>query len=350
MEVASLFDNLALGFSVAVSLQNLFWCLIGAIVGTAIGVLPGVGPVATMALLLPATYFLPPEGALIMLAGIYYGAQYGGSTTAILVNLPGDELGRHLPRRLPDGAPGPRRRRRSPSPRSARSSPAASPPCDRRRRAAADQARPAVRAGGLFLADGARPGHRGGDGARLDHQGARHGLPRHAAGHRRHRREYRQHALHLRHRHLFDGIDFVPIAMGVFGIDEIMANLTNSEHRDLVSSQGHRPDADQGGPQALDRADPARHVPGRAARHPARRRRGAGLVRVPTRWRRSSRTTPEQFGTGMIEGVAGSGVRQQRRRADLVHPDADAGHPLQRGDGDDGRRHDDPRHRPRDRR
>src|SRR5712691_12166541 len=90
MELSSLFSNLALGFSVAISLQNLFWCLMGAIIGTAIGVLPGVGPVATMALLLPATYFLPAEGALIMLAGIYYGAQYGGSTTAILVNLPGE--------------------------------------------------------------------------------------------------------------------------------------------------------------------------------------------------------------------------------------------------------------------
>ncbi len=83
-------SNLALGFSVALSLKNLFWCLMGAIIGTAIGVLPGVGPVATMALLLPVTYFLTPEGALIMLAGIYYGAQYGGSTTAILVNLPGE--------------------------------------------------------------------------------------------------------------------------------------------------------------------------------------------------------------------------------------------------------------------
>src|SRR2546421_8935694 len=90
METGELLSNLALGFSVAVTAQNLFWCLMGAIIGTAIGVLPGVGPVATMALLLPATYFLPAEGALIMLAGIYYGAQYGGSTTAILVNLPGE--------------------------------------------------------------------------------------------------------------------------------------------------------------------------------------------------------------------------------------------------------------------
>jgi len=90
MDFGSVFANLALGFSVAFSPLNLFWCLMGALIGTAIGVLPGVGPVATMALLLPVTYFLTPEGALIMLAGIYYGAQYGGSTTAILVNLPGE--------------------------------------------------------------------------------------------------------------------------------------------------------------------------------------------------------------------------------------------------------------------
>ncbi|MBM3387276.1 MAG: tripartite tricarboxylate transporter permease, partial [Betaproteobacteria bacterium] len=85
-----LFDNLALGFGVAFTFQNLIYAFIGCLLGTLIGVLPGVGPVATIAMLLPATYALPPVAALIMLAGIYYGAQYGGSTTAILVNLPGE--------------------------------------------------------------------------------------------------------------------------------------------------------------------------------------------------------------------------------------------------------------------
>jgi putative tricarboxylic transport membrane protein len=85
-----LLSNLELGFSVAFSLNNLFYCFIGVFVGTAIGVLPGVGPLVTIAVLLPLTFGLPPEGALIMLAGIYYGAAYGGSTTAILVNLPGE--------------------------------------------------------------------------------------------------------------------------------------------------------------------------------------------------------------------------------------------------------------------
>src|SRR5438128_6903971 len=82
--------NLSLGFGVAFTFTNLLYCLIGCILGTLIGVLPGIGPVATIAMLLPATYALPSVSALIMLAGIYYGAQYGGSTTAILVNLPGE--------------------------------------------------------------------------------------------------------------------------------------------------------------------------------------------------------------------------------------------------------------------
>ncbi|KRC11176.1 hypothetical protein ASE11_20120 [Hydrogenophaga sp. Root209] len=85
-----LLDHLSLGFGTAFTLQNLLYAFIGCMLGTLIGVLPGVGPTATIAMLLPATYGLPPVAALIMLAGIYYGSQYGGSTTAILVNLPGE--------------------------------------------------------------------------------------------------------------------------------------------------------------------------------------------------------------------------------------------------------------------
>jgi putative tricarboxylic transport membrane protein len=85
-----LFSNLALGFSVAFSLENLGLAFIGCMVGTLVGVLPGIGPIATITMLLPVTFGLEPTGALIMLAGIYYGAQYGGSTTAILVNIPGE--------------------------------------------------------------------------------------------------------------------------------------------------------------------------------------------------------------------------------------------------------------------
>lgn len=83
-------DLLMLGFGEALTPTNLGFCLLGALLGTLIGVLPGIGPTATIAVLLPITFYLPPLAGIIMLAGIYYGAQYGGSTTAILVNLPGE--------------------------------------------------------------------------------------------------------------------------------------------------------------------------------------------------------------------------------------------------------------------
>ncbi len=85
-----LLHHLSQGFDGALTPINLLYCLIGCVLGTLIGVLPRIGPVATIAMLLPATYALPPLSALILLAGIYYGAQYGGSTSAILVNLPGE--------------------------------------------------------------------------------------------------------------------------------------------------------------------------------------------------------------------------------------------------------------------
>src|SRR5690348_10740176 len=85
-----LLHNLAIGLNTALTFQNLLYAFFGCMVGTLIGVLPGIGPVATIAMLLPITFHLPPTAALIMLAGIYYGAAYGGPTTSILVNLPGE--------------------------------------------------------------------------------------------------------------------------------------------------------------------------------------------------------------------------------------------------------------------
>src|SRR5690606_29225620 len=85
-----LLDNLILGFSVAALPANIAFCFVGVLLGTMIGVLPGIGPLATISMLLPLTFGLSPTTSLIMLAGIFYGAQYGGSTTAILVNLPGE--------------------------------------------------------------------------------------------------------------------------------------------------------------------------------------------------------------------------------------------------------------------
>ena len=83
-------DNLILGFNVAVSLNNLFFCFVGVFIGTLIGVLPGIGPVATISLLLPVSFGMEPVTSIIMLCGVYYGAMYGGSTTSILVNIPGE--------------------------------------------------------------------------------------------------------------------------------------------------------------------------------------------------------------------------------------------------------------------
>src|SRR3954463_3306851 len=85
-----MFSDLALGFSVALTVNNLLLCFLGCMIGTLIGVLPGIGPIATVSILLPFTFGISPVGSMIMLAGIYYGAQYGGSTTAILVRMPGE--------------------------------------------------------------------------------------------------------------------------------------------------------------------------------------------------------------------------------------------------------------------
>src|SRR4051794_41921449 len=106
--MGDLVSNLSLGFGVALSLQNLGLAFLGCLVGTLIGVLPGVGPIATIAILLPITFGLDPTGALIMLAGIYYGAQYGGSTPALLLNNPrGAPSGGATPGGPPPAQPGP---------------------------------------------------------------------------------------------------------------------------------------------------------------------------------------------------------------------------------------------------
>ena len=85
-------SNIVFGFGVSFLPANLFYCFVGVLVGTLVGVLPGIGPVAAMSLLLPITFHMSPVSAIIMLAGIYYGVSYGGSTTSILVNIPGEAV------------------------------------------------------------------------------------------------------------------------------------------------------------------------------------------------------------------------------------------------------------------
>lgn len=238
MELGHLFDNLGLGISVAFSFKNLFWCLCGAVIGTAIGVLPGVGPVATLALLLPITYHLTPEGALIMLAGIYYGAQYGGSTTAILVNLPGESSSVVT---CLDGYQMARQGRAGPALAIAAIGSffagcvatliisLAAPPLTKvaQQFAAADYfslmvlglvfaivlARGSVIKALGMIFFGMLLGLVGTD-VNTGNTRFTFGIPS-----------------------LFDGIGFVPLAMGVFGIAEIINNLTSTERRGLVSSK-----------------------------------------------------------------------------------------------------------------
>ena len=305
MALDGLLANLALGLSVAATLQNLMWCLMGAVIGTAVGVLPGVGPVATMALLLPVTYVLPAEGALIMLAGIYYGAQYGGSTTAILVNLPGESSS--VVTTL-DGYQMARQGRAGPALAIAAIGSffagcvatiliaAAAPPLTQlaQRFAPADYfslmllglvfsivlARGSiVKAFGMVFL-GMLLGLVGTD--------VNTGNLRFTFG----------------ISDLFDGLGFVPLAMGIFGIAEIIANLTNPERRDLVSSK-------------VSNLWPSRED-FRRSRGPILRGTALGSILglLPgggavlgsfssyTLEKKVSKK-PEKFGTGMIEGVAG---------------------------------------------
>ena len=275
-----IFANLLLGLDTACTFTNLAYCLAGVFLGTAIGVLPGLGPSATIAMLLPATFGLPPVSALIMLAGIFYGAQYGGSTTAILVNLPGEASsvvtaldGYQMARQGKAGRALATAAHRVVLRRHGLH------PADRPVRAAAGRAGAEVRPGGIFLADGAWPD-------RLDRAG--HGSLLHALG---------MIVLGLllgligtdvnsgAQRFTFgipelsDGINFVVVAMGMFGIGEIIANLEHEGRRGptVTKVTGLMPTREDW--QADRRPDPARHRPGFAARHPARRRRDAGVLR-----------------------------------------------------------------------
>ena len=172
--MSDLLANLALGFGVAAQPYNILFCLLGALVGTLVGVLPGIGTVATIAMLLPITFGLPPVGALIMLAGIYYGAQYGGSTTSILVNIPGEATsvvtaldGHQMAQAGPRGPRAGDRRDRLVLRRLRGDRAGGGARC------AADRPRAAVRAGRILLADGARPDLRGRAGEGLGAQGDR---------------------------------------------------------------------------------------------------------------------------------------------------------------------------------
>ena len=344
--MTELFSNLALGFSVAASPYNLGFCLLGALVGTLVGVLPGIGTVATVAMLLPITFGLPPVGALIMLAGIYYGAQYGGSTTSILVNIPGEATsvvtcldGHQMARQGRAGAA------------------------------------LSIAAIGSFFAGCVSTVLVAALGAPLTGLALMFGPAEYfslmvlglifavvlakgsvikaiamiltglllsmvgsdletGAG-----------RMTFNIAELFDGIGFANVAMGVFGFAEIIRNLEMSqESRDIVKGKisGLMPTRQD--LMDFQRRDRARHHSRFDPGDPARRRRGGGLVRClhlrETHLQASGALRPRRN-----QGRGGARKRQQCCGADLVHSAADARHSAQCGDGADGRRHDHPRHR-----
>ncbi len=343
-----LFDHLALGFSTALSLQNLAYAFIGCVLGTLIGVLPGIGPIATIAMLLPVTYALPPVASLIMLAGIYYGAQYGGSTTAILVNLPGEASSVvTMHRRLPDGAATAGPARRSPLPGSARSLPAtvATLLLARLRAAARRNSRckfgPADYfslmvlglIGAVVLASGSLL-----EGDRHDRAGPAAGPDRHRHQLRRARFTFDVPRADRRHRLRRDGHGHVRLRR------RSSRTWSRRKPSETFTTQGDQPVADQGRLPAHGPGGAAWHRPGFGAGHPARRRCGSSASFAAYSLEKKASKYAHEFGKGAIEGVAGPESANNAARPDVLHSAADAGHSAQRRDGADDGRHDDPRH------
>ncbi len=338
-------SNLALGFGVAVTLQNLAYCFIGVFLGTLIGVLPGIGPVATVAMLLPLTFNLHPATAMIMLAGIYYGAQYGGSTTAILVNIPGESSSVVT---TIDGHQMAKQGRAGPAlGMAAIASFMAgcvatlvvalfSPPLAEvaLKFGPADYfslmvfglvgavvlARGSLRKAiamvvlGLLLGLVGTDVNSGPAALYLRDSGTRR---RHQFCRARHGHVWRRRG-HLQPR--------------------------TARRRTAGRRRRHRPGvADARRPAALPAIDRARHRAWLAARHPARRRCAAGVVRGLHR-REEGRARAEDVRRRRHPRRGRAGGGQQCRRADLVHPDADARRAVQSDHGADDRGADDPGH------
>ena len=192
-------DGILLGLETALQPSNILICLLGVTLGTAVGVLPGIGPTATVALLLPITFEFDPVASLIMLAGIYYGAQYGGSTTAILLNLPGESSA--VVTAL-DGHQMAKQGRAGPALATAALGSFFAGTVAHRAggalRATAGRRGPEVRTGGLLRHRGPRPARLHRPGQRVGDQGARHDRARAAARHHRAGPVHRRPALHVR--------------------------------------------------------------------------------------------------------------------------------------------------------
>ena len=321
-----LLNYLEVGFSVALRPENLLYCFVGVFIGTLIGVLPGIGPVGAMSLLLPSTFKATPEAAIIMLAGIYYGAMYGGSTTSILVNIPGEAASVVT---CLDGYKMARQGRAGPALGMAafgsfiagtlvHSWADAGGP-------APGQIRPPVRPAGVFhphvlgltiliyLAHGSMPkalimaafgivlGLIG-----LDTISAR---PRFT----------------FDMVELLDGVGLVPIVMGLFGISEVLLNIEQAIRRDVFKSDDQRTSAHGQGLEGQHGA----HCPGISAGvlsgHPSRRG-GSHCVLSLLRGGKEVIQTSGAIRQGSHRGSGRTGIGQQCGHRGSVHPADDAGH------------------------
>ena len=343
--VAAFLANITLGFGVALSVQNILLCFIGCLLGTVIGVLPGIGPLTTMAMVLPFTFHLGPTGALIMLSGVFYGAQYGGSTTAILVKIPGETSSVVT---ILDGHAMARQGRAGPALAMAAIASlfagsvvtlliaAAGPPLASIALLFHSADYVSVMLLGLVSAVVLAQ--------RLGTQGDRDDRARgRCSGWSARTTQSGAYRLTMGMDVLFDGLGFVPISMGIFGLAEIIYNIEHQAKAGAHPRHGHRPDADLADLLACLPA----MIRGTAVGTAFGILPGGG----PTIASFSAYTlekkvsaTPERFGKGAIEGVAAPGGRQQRRRAGLLHPDAQPRHSAERVDGADDRRADGPRH------
>ena len=341
-----LVDSLALGFATALTPENLFYCFVGVLLGTLVGVLPGIGPTATIAMLLPVTFNFEPVTALIMLAGIYYGAQYGGSTTAILINLPGESSsavtaidGHEMARGGRAGAAlataalgsffgGDRRHLRR-----------------RAVRARARERRARLRVRRVLLARGPGSDRLDRAGARVDAERpgddragtpVRHGRTGHLYGHA---------ALHLR-------------CPGVVLRDQLRVGRGRHlrHRRDPAQPRGRcdalrrdqdrqEPVADAEGRPQHPGSRPPWHGPGRDAGRPSGRRSRPGVVRLVLR-READLQASGDIRTRGDRGRRRPRISQQCRGSDLLHPAAHAGPPGAPRHGAHARRLHHPRHHP----
>ncbi len=340
-----LLSNLWMGFGVAVTPTNIMLVMIGATVGTLIGVLPGIGSLATIAMLLPITFGLPPVGALIMLAGIYYGAQYGGSTTSILVNIPGESSSVVT---MLDGHQMARQGRAGPA--------------------------LAIAAIGSFFAGCVATVLVAALGAPLTAMALLFGpaeyfslmvlglifavvlakgsilkaLTMILAGLLMSMigsdLETGAERMTWGVPELSDGIGFVVVGMGVFGFGEILRNLESVGNRDIVQSKitnlmPSLPDL-KASAGAIGRGtiigSALGILPG-----------GGSIIAAFAAYTFEKRVSkhPERFGRGAIEGVAAPEAANNAAAQTALHPAAHSRHPAEPGDGADGRRHDHSRHR-----